>query len=277
MKLYSIDAGTFISDGGALFGVVPKVLWRKRFSTDENNLCTLTMRNLLVCFDDRKVLIDTGAGTKQPEKYRQNNGLSGNNLLLESLSKIGVVPEEITDVVLTHLHWDHCGGCTCIDENGILQFTFPNAMHYVGKAQYENALNPNPREAAAYFNDDFMPLANTQKLTFVSEEITIHNNIKLRLFYGHTPGMIIPYIYSPKGTYIFTADLLPVAASLPVVWVPAFDSYPVTTMKEKEAFLREVADNNFILFFQHDITTECATIEWTGKHPSIVKKFTLHD
>ncbi|TKG94509.1 MBL fold metallo-hydrolase [Puteibacter caeruleilacunae] len=275
MEFISLYAGDFMADGGAVFGVVPKVMWEKRYQVDEKNFCKLTMRCLLVKHQNRVILVDTGAGMKQPQKYRDNNGLDDQDHLMISLEEKGIAPTEITDVILTHLHWDHAGGNTYWDKDNQLQITFPNATYWVSKSQYENAVNPNRREASAYFKDDFEPLVNSKQLKLIDEETTIYDKVELRLFNGHTPGMIIPIFHDEEETYLFTADLLPVAASLPVAWVAAYDLQPVVAMDEKEQFLKEIVEKGYYLFFEHDAYVECASVKWTGKHPEIDQTFKL--
>jgi glyoxylase-like metal-dependent hydrolase (beta-lactamase superfamily II) len=262
MKVISIEAGSFLCDGGGIFGGVPKVLWSRHIKADERNLIRLAMRCMLVVEGDRKVLIETGAGTKLSWKFIENNGIDNPNQLLESLAKEGFNPEDITDVLHTHLHWDHCGGGTMHNENKAIVPTFPNARYICARTQWNNALNPNPREGDAYFPDDLLPIKEAGLLHLIDEEQTLFPGFELRIFNGHTPGMIVPVIDTGKRKIAYVSDLTPLAANVPLKWIAAYDLLPVTAMEEKKRFSREAIDSNIVFFFEHDPVYECCTLKW---------------
>jgi glyoxylase-like metal-dependent hydrolase (beta-lactamase superfamily II) len=274
MKLTPISAGHLHCDGGALFSVIPKVLWSKVYPADSNNFTQLTMRCLLVEQGNQKILIEAGVGNHYPEKYLQNNGIIPGNYLEESLKKNGVAPAEITDVIFTHLHWDHCTGAVK-SVDGKLQLTFPNAKLWSSKKQWEHSKISNAREKAAYHRRvlDFMFYSG--RLNLVKNEGELFPNIDVRFFDGHTPGQMIPYINYENKTYVYTSDLIPTAANIPLLWLAAYDLFPVTALKEKEQFLNEVAEKNYILFFEHDFYTECATLKQSAKGIVLNSKFSF--
>jgi len=267
MKLHKIEAGTFHLDGGATFGVVPKKVWQKRYPCDEENLCRFTMRSLLIDTGEKLILIDTGTGTKQLDylKYYDFAGLI--NFETE-LNKLGYRCSDITDVILTHLHFDHCGGCTYFNHDRTkVELTFPNATHWVGEAQWKNFLNPNLRESDSYFPENMLAVEEAGKLRLITENQWLCNEVELRLFNGHTVGQIVSYIHTGGKTYIYVGDVIPIAASLPVSWISAYDTYPVTSMEDKKQILDEVVAKHQILIFEHDAYTECCTIkEIYGKY-----------
>lgn len=264
MKLIPISAGNFHCDGGALFGVIPKKLWNKVYPADENNFTKLALRCLLIDTGDQKILIETGIGNHYPEKHLQNNGVENENCLEESLRKNGYLLADITDVFFTHLHWDHCTGAVK-NWNGLLQPVFPNAKYWCSKLQWEHAKISNEREKAAYHSDVLNFLFESGKLNLVENEGELFPNFEVRFFNGHTPGQMIPFIHSEEKTIVYMADLIPTAANIPLLWLAAYDLYPVTAMEEKETFLNEAVKKEYILFFEHDNYTECATIKKTVK------------
>ena len=264
MKLIPISAGNFHCDGGALFGVIPKKLWSKVYPSDENNLTKLALRCLLVDLGERKILIETGIGNHFPEKHLQNNGVEPGNHLEESLQKSGYSTSEITDVLFTHLHWDHCTGAVK-NNNGKLETVFPNANYWCSKSQWEHSKISNAREKAAYHNDILNFLFHTGKLNLVENEGELFTNLEVRFFDGHTPGQMIPFICFENKTVVYMADLVPTAANIPLLWLAAYDLYPVKALEEKEIFLEEAAKKDYILFFEHDFYTECASVEKTVK------------
>lgn len=276
MKLHIIDAGSFLCDGGGIFGGVPKILWSRHIQADDRNLIRLSMRCLLVEEGERKVLIETGAGDKLSWKFIENNGISHTHRLIESLKEAGFAPEDISDVVHTHLHWDHAGGGTTWDENKAAVPAFPNATYHCTRAQWENALNPNAREGDAYFENDLLPVQRSGRLNLIDEEQKLFPGFEIRIFNGHTPGQIIPVIEFNKHKIVFISDLVPTVANIPLKWVAAYDLFPVTTMEEKESFLREAYENKYLLFFNHDMEYECATVTWhEEKGPGVGQKGTL--
>lgn len=277
MKFYKIETGKFLVDGGAMFGVVPKKVWQKRYPANEDNLCVLHMRSLLVEADDKLILVDTGVGTKQMEYLKYYNFTDIINFETE-LNKIGYNCEDITDVVLTHLHFDHCGDCTYYNEDkSEVLLTFPNATHWVGKAQWENFLNPNVREGDSYFSENLVPVFEKGRLNLVEKNIKLCENVELRLYHGHTIGQIAPYFYSGNKTLVYVGDVVPVLASIPIAWVSAYDTYPVTSMKDKELLLAEAAEKKQILFFEHDAYSECCSIKQVNRKYCVDKVLKLED
>jgi len=272
MILHPIHAGHFSCDGGALFSVIPKPLWSKAYAADGNNVTKLTLRCLLVDLGKQKILIEAGVGKHYPEKVRQNNGHEETDAIENSLVEKGYSVEDITDVLFTHLHWDHCNGAV-LNNNGTLKLLFPNATHWCSKTQWEHSKISNIRERAAYYPEilDFLKIEGNMQL--VESDCELFPGISVQMFDGHTPGQMIPFIDSGEKTYVYMSDLIPTAANIPIVWLAAYDLYPVTAMEEKERFLKEAAEKGFILFFEHDFYTECATVEWNGKGPKLKEKF----
>jgi len=278
MKLHSIETGNAKFDGGAVFGVVPKVLWQKFYPADENNLCNCSIRSLLIMDDDRKVLIDTGIGEKQDEKFLKNYHLNGDFNLITSLTKIGVSPEEITHVLLTHLHFDHCGGAVkWKKDRSDYELTFPNAYYFVSKKQWEWALNPNRREAASYLKDNIIPIQQSGKLVLVEKEGELLPNIEVRFFFGHTEAQMIPFVNFEGKTIVYTSDLIASTAHIPMPYIMSYDIRPLITLKEKEFFYKEAIENNYTLFFEHDIYNECCTLKLSEKGVVVDKTFKLKD
>jgi glyoxylase-like metal-dependent hydrolase (beta-lactamase superfamily II) len=272
MKLIPISAGNFHCDGGALFGVIPKKLWSKVYAADENNFTKLALRCLLVDLGERKILIETGIGNHFPEKHFENNGYKPGNHLEESLLKNGYSTAEITDVLFTHLHWDHCTG-SVKNENGKLVPVFPNANYWCSKTQWEHSKISNAREKVTFHTAVLNFLSHTGNLNLVENEGELFPNFEVRFFDGHTPGQMIPFIHFENKTVVYMADLIPTASNIPLLWLAAYDLYPVKAMEEKEIFLEEAAKNNYILFFEHDFYTGCTSVEKTEKGFISGKKF----
>ncbi|MBI5539561.1 MAG: MBL fold metallo-hydrolase [Bacteroidia bacterium] len=266
MKLSSINTGTFKLDGGAMFGVVPKVMWQKVYPADENNLCTWALRCLLIETENRKILIDCGIGNKQSEKFLGHYHITGNEGFEKSLSHTGVTPNEITDVILTHLHFDHCGGAVqhSADKSGF-EPTFKNAKYWIGKQQWDLANNPNKRENASYLNENFIPLMEAGKVIFIENNTEIISGISARIYNGHTAGQVIPFINYKGNTLVYMADFIPTTAHIPLPFIISYDTSPLITLAEKEEFLKEAVLNNYILFFEHDNINECCTVHNTEK------------
>jgi len=272
MKLIPILAGNFHCDGGALFGVIPKKLWSKVYPSDEHNFTKLALRCLLIDCGEQKILIETGIGNHFPEKHFENNGYKPGNHLENSLLENGYSTTEITDVYFTHLHWDHCTGAVKT-ENGKLAPVFLNAKYWCSKSQWEHSKISNVREKAAYHSVALNFLFNTGKFNFVENEGELFPNIEVRFFDGHTPGQMIPFIRVENKTVVYMADLVPTAANIPLLWLAAYDLYPVKAMDEKDIFLEEAAKKGYILFFEHDYYTECATVSKTEKGFSEKSRF----
>jgi len=264
IKLFAIEAGYSKADGGACFGVVPRKIWGDLYPADENNLITLSQRCLLVEEPGRITLIDTGMGNKQSEKFYSYQHRHGDYSLLKSLDKAGYAPEQITDVIFTHLHFDHCGGALT-RENEVYIPVFPNAIHFCSLQQWEWANNPNPREAASYFPENYVPLYEAGKLKFIEKDGVFSEHIALRIFNGHTEGQIVPLIKHNNCTIVYTADFIPSVAHIPIPYIPSYDTRPLLSMQEKEAFLTESLEKEYILFFEHDYMHECCTLKMTDK------------
>ncbi len=266
MQLHSINAENWKMDGGAVFGVVPKTIWHKLYPAGEENLVPMKTRCLLVEEGDNKILVDTGMGRKQNGRYYKYKYLFDNDDLLVNLGKAGIMPEEITHVLLTHLHDDHVGGAVYQDEDNQFALIFPNAMHYVSRLQYDWAMDPNPRESAAYFKDNFLPLQKAGKLTLLDpEEALAIPHMELRFYNGHTRGQLIPIISTPFGKLVFTADFIPSTAHIPLPYVASVDIEPLRALEEKKQFLSEAIKNDYTFFFQHDYYTECCKLKQTEK------------
>jgi len=276
MKVYAFNTGNFKLDGGSMFGVVPRVLWQKSYPADENNLCNWAMRSLLVVDGDRKILMETGIGDKHNEKFLKNYQLNGGVPLEACLVKYGISADTITDVVLSHLHFDHCGGCVRYTKDGPgFELVFKNACHWISRQQWESALRPNKREKASYVQDDFLPIQELGKVQLVDTDTQICPNVMLRLYHGHTSGQILTYINYNGRMVVLAADLIPSAAHIPLPYIMAYDNYPLITLQEKEAFLNEAVEKNYILYFVHDLYHECATLQSTEKGIRTGSVFTL--
>ncbi len=264
MKLIPISAGNFHCDGGALFGVIPKVLWNKIYPASRDNFTPLALRCLLVDQGERKILIETGIGNHYSEKHLKNNGVVPGNHLENSLTAKGYSPQSITDVFFTHLHWDHATGAVKSQKDG-MKLLFPNAAHWCSQTQWEHALTSNPREQAAYHREVLDFLYSSGRLKLVENEGELFPGVDIKFYNGHTPGQMIPFIHTNGETLVYTSDLIPTAANIPLLWIAAYDLDPVTVMKEKEAFLEEAAQKGYILFFEHDFYNQNATIEKVSK------------
>lgn len=275
MKIAKIEAGFFHCDGGAIFGVVPKRVWQKRYPCNEDNFCRLAMRLLLIDTGKKVIIIDSGTGDKQLQ-YLKYYGFQGVIDFETELNKSGYTCNDITDVVMTHLHFDHCGGNTRFnkDKTGY-ELTFPNADIWVGKAQWENFLNPNVREGDSYFAENMIPVQEAGKIKLVENDTSLCDEVLLKVMNGHTVGQLVPYVSSDKGTLVYTGDVIPVAASLPLAWVSAYDTFPITSMKDKEQLLSEAVNQNQILFFEHDAYTECCRVELINGKFRVKESFTL--
>ena len=265
MNLHVIDTGHFKLDGGAMFGVVPKALWNRHQPADENNRCAWAMRCLLIEAHGRVILIDTGMGNKQDDKFRSHFEPHGEGDLLASIARAGYTREEITDVVLTHLHFDHCGGAVQKRPNGDLELTFPNAIHWSEENHWKWATDPNPRERASFLKENILPIKESGMLKFVNDDTEIIPELWFAIADGHTHGMLIPHLEIGEETLVFMADLLPSPTHIPLAWVMGYDIDPLQTIREKEAFLAEAAENNFILFYEHDPVIECSRVVQTEK------------
>jgi glyoxylase-like metal-dependent hydrolase (beta-lactamase superfamily II) len=290
MKLFSINAGYFKLDGGAMFGVVPKSIWSKTNPADENNLCKLAMRSLLIEDEGKLILIDTGMGDKQDAKFFSHYTVPEEDDTLDgSLAILGYLKEDITDVVFTHLHFDHCGGAI-IRKDGALIPAFPNATFWSNQIHWQWAINPNAREKASFLKENILPIEQSGKLKYVevdNPEITnnllasapssITKNISYRFANGHTKAMMLPQIQYKDRTIVFVADLLATVGHIPLPYVMSYDMFPLVTLEEKKSFFQEAVDNNYILFLQHDAVNECCTLQQTEKGIRVKEIFKLSD
>lgn len=273
MNLYTINTGYFKLDGGAMFGVVPKTIWNKINPADENNLCTWAMRCLLIEDENRLILIDNGIGNKQDEKFFSHYFLHGDETLDSSLAKHGFHKDDITDVFLTHLHFDHCGG-SIVREGNKLVPAFKNATYWSNEEHWKWATHPNDREKASFLKENILPIQESGQLKMVNSEWSMVNesqtssfssNISVRFANGHTKDMILPQINYKDKTIVYMADLLPSQGHIPIPYVMAYDMFPLTTLQEKKSFLNEAVENNYILFFEHDPKIECCDLQITEK------------
>lgn len=265
MKLYTINTGFFKLDGGAMFGVVPKTIWQKINPSDNNNLCDWAMRCLLVEEGNRLVLIDCGLGNKQNEKFFSYYQPFGDDTLDKSLRKNGFRPDDITDVFLTHLHFDHCGGAVKIDNNGKYIPAFPNATYWSHSKHWEWAVNPNSREKASFLKENILPIKENGQLKMLDDGEEIFTGFSNITVFGHTEAMMLPKITYKDKTIVYCADLLPSAGHLPISYVMAYDVRPLITLIEKEKFLNEAIAKNWLLYFEHDKNIEACSIIQTER------------
>lgn len=278
MQLYTIDTELFKLDGGAMFGVVPKSMWNKVNPADENNMCLWAMRLLLIEEGNRLILIDTGIGNKQDPKFFSHYYLNGENTLDKSLARKGFHREDITDVFLTHLHFDHCGGAI-IREGDQLIPAFRNATFWSNKVHWKWATEPNAREKASFLKENILPMQESGQLKFIDAEegISFDENISIRFVNGHTKAMMLPQIKYKNKTIVYVADLFPANFHIPLPWVMAYDMFPLTTLQEKESFLKEAWANNYILYFEHDPKVECCTVKQTDRGIRADETFKLNE
>lgn len=285
MNLYSIPTGYFKLDGGAMFGVVPKTIWNKINPADENNLCRWALRCLLVQDSQRLILIDNGNGNKQDEKFWSHYHLHGDETLDKSLARYGFSRDDITDVILTHLHFDHCGG-SIVKEGERLVPAFKKATFWSNLEHWNWAVHPNEREKASFLKENILPMEESGQLKFIEVgegqygtlgETKFSDNISIRFVHGHTRAMMLPQIKFGNKTIVFMADLLPSAGHIPLPYVMSYDMFPLTTLQEKKSFLNEALHNDYILFFEHDPQYECCTLQQTDKGIRPKDFFTLRD
>lgn len=288
MNLYTINTGFFKLDGGAMYGVVPKSIWNKINPADENNLCTWAMRLLLIEDEGRLILIDTGIGNKQDQKFFGHYHLHGDETLDGSLAKHGFHRNDITDVFLTHLHFDHCGGAV-VREGDKLVPAFKNATYWSNEEHWDWATKPNDREKASFLKENILPIQESGQLKFIDTpnvdwEVTkplpqqrFTGNISVRFAEGHTSAMMLPQIRYKNRTIVYTADLLPGAGHIPIPYVMAYDMFPLTTLNEKKSFLSEAIENHYLLFFEHDPKIECCALVQTEKGIRPGNTFALAD
>ena len=283
MKLYPIESGNFKLDGGAMFGVVPKVIWNKTNPADENNLIDIAARCLLIEDGKRLILIDTGMGNKQSDKFFGHYSLWGTHSIAKSLAKYGFHRDDITDVFMTHLHFDHCGGSVQWngDKTGY-EVAFKNAKFWTNDSHWEWATKPNSREKASFLNENIIPMQESGQLHFISRpdgDFLEKSELDFGIFFadGHTEKMMIPHIQYQDKTICFMADLLPTAGHIPLPYVMGYDTRPLLTMPEKAKFLTTAAQNNYYLFLEHDAYNEIITVELTEKGVRLKDVFRCDD
>jgi glyoxylase-like metal-dependent hydrolase (beta-lactamase superfamily II) len=296
MKLYTINTGYFKLDGGAMFGVVPKSIWNKLNPSDENNMCSWALRCLLIEDDGKLILIDNGMGDKQDAKFFGHYYLHGDDTLDKSLAQNGFSKDDITDIFLTHLHFDHCGGSIIKDGDKLVP-AFKNATYWSNENHWKWATEPNAREKASFLKENILPIQESGQLKFLSmssqssvvsagtnegASLTTHHssltpNLSFYTVSGHTNAMMLPKINYKGKTIVFMADLLPSAAHIPLPYVMAYDMFPLTTLQEKKLFLTEAQQNGYILFFEHDPLIECCNLQITEKSIRINKTFRLNE
>ena len=282
MKIHVLNTGFFKLDGGAMFGVVPKSLWSRTNPADENNMCSWALRSLLIEDGDRLMLIDTGMGDKQSDKFFSHYYLHGTDSLDKNLNKLGFSKDDITDVFLTHLHFDHCGGAVVWNEqkNGYRP-NFKNATYWSTENHWEWAINPNGREKASFLKENILPIQESGQLKFIKNEGSltknVFNNIDVLFVDGHTENMMIPHIKYQGKTLVFMADLLPSVGHLPLPYVMGYDTRPLTTLKEKGAFLSFAEKNDYVLFMEHDSVNECCTLKNTEKGVRLDRCFDFNE
>ena len=296
MKLYSINTGYFKLDGGAMFGVVPKSIWNKLNPADENNMCSWALRCLLIEDQGRLILIDNGMGDKQDEKFFGHYYLHGDDTLEKSLALHGFTKANITDVFLTHLHFDHCGGSIVRDGDKLVP-AFKNATYWSNENHWKWATEPNAREKASFLKENILPIQESGQLKFLNvrgessnvnadvaersllttQDSRLSTNLSFFTVSGHTEAMMLPKTNYKGKTMVFMADLLPSAAHIPLPYVMAYDMFPLTTLNEKKLFLTEAEQNNYILFFEHDPLIECCTLQMTEKGIRVKETFKLSD
>jgi glyoxylase-like metal-dependent hydrolase (beta-lactamase superfamily II) len=278
MELFTVDTGFFKLDGGAMFGVVPKSIWSRTNPSDENNLCPWAMRCLLVSDGNRLVLIDNGIGDKQDARFFSHYYLHGDASLAKSLQQLGVHPTDITDVFLTHLHFDHCGGSVKYGSHGQYELTFPRATYWTNEAHWNWATVPNPREKASFLEENILPLQEHGVLNYLDLATkSLFPGFDFLTMDGHTDKQMLPKMQYKGHTLVFMADLLPSVGHIPLPYVMGYDTRPLLTLKEKQLFLEEAAQNNYVLFLEHDSVNECCTVKMTEKGVRVDQTFRLDE
>lgn len=285
MNLYSVNHGHFKLDGGAMFGVVPKSIWHELNPADENNMCSWALRSLLIEDDNRLILVDTGMGDKQSEKFFGYYYLHGDDNLDKNLAALGFHRDDITDVFLTHLHFDHCGGAIIRSGEQLIP-AFKNAVYWSNADHWKWATEPNAREKASFLKENIVPIQQSGQLQMIgsriSNEVSLDTaafsaHMQVRFADGHTDAMMLPQLRYKEKTIVYMADLLPSAGHLPLPYVMAYDTRPLITLTEKESFLQEALQNDYILFFEHDPINECCTLKQTERGIRINEIFKLSD
>jgi glyoxylase-like metal-dependent hydrolase (beta-lactamase superfamily II) len=277
MRLTTIDTGLFKLDGGAMFGVVPKSIWNKTNPSDENNMCTWAMRCLLIEDGNRLILVDTGIGNKQSEKFFGFYFMQNQVALKDAIAKAGYNINEVTDVLLTHLHFDHVGGAVNRIADNKYENACKNATYWSNDRHWKWATEPNVREKNSFLTENILPIQESGQLKFISEGERLTDNIDLLFVSGHTDAMMLPLIKTEKGTILYTADLIPSVGHLPIAYVMGYDTRPLITLQEKETILKQAVENNYTLFFEHDSVNECCTLVSTDKGIRADRSFKLSE
>ncbi len=276
MKIYPIETGNFKLDGGAMFGVVPKTIWQRTNPADERNLVDLTMRCMLIEDGNRLILLDTGLGNKQSDKFFGYYFLSGDATLEKSLNNLGFSRDDITDVFLTHLHFDHCGGAIQWNKNRTgYEPAFKNAVFWSNESHWEWATNPNPREKASFLKENILPIQESGQLKFVTDKTSFPFDILM--VDGHTEKQMIPHINYQGKKLVFAADLLPTVGNIPLPYVMSYDTRPLLTMKEKELFLNKAVEEEYFIFLEHDAMHEVCTLKQTERGVRLDKTYKFNE
>ena len=275
--LYSVETSEFGLDGGAMFGIIPKPVWEKKVSADELNRVNMVTRSLLLVSDEKKILIDTGNGTKWEEKYKKIYDINTDQYNIEkSLGKYGFSSEQITDVICTHMHFDHIGGNTKIKSGEVVP-TFPNAKYWISEENWKLANHPSQKDAGSFIEHDWKVLAENQMIEIIDGREPFIEGIDTIVTHGHTPGLLHPIVSDGSNKLFYGADIFPMVAHIPIPWVMAYDVQPVVTMEEKQKLLQKMEREDWILFFEHDPHVQACTVHKDGKHYKLNKRIQISD
>ena len=275
--LYSVETSEFGLDGGAMFGIIPKPVWEKKVSADELNQVNMVTRSLLLVSDEKKILIDTGNGTKWEEKYKQIYDINTDQYNIEkSLGKYGFSSEQITDVICTHMHFDHIGGNTKIKSGEVVP-TFPNAKYWISEENWKLANHPSQKDAGSFIEHDWKVLAENQMIEIIDGREPFIEGIETFVTHGHTPGLLHPIVSDGSNKLFYGADIFPMVAHIPIPWVMAYDVQPVVTMEEKQKLLQKMEREDWILFFEHDPHIQACSVHKDGKHYKLNKEIKISD
>lgn len=275
--LYSVETSEFGLDGGAMFGIIPKPVWEKKVSADELNRVNMVTRSLLLVSDEKKILIDTGNGTKWEEKYKKIYDINTDQYNIEkSLGKYGFSSEQITDVICTHMHFDHIGGNTKINSGKVVP-TFPNAKYWISEENWKLANHPSQKDAGSFIEHDWKVLAENQMIEIIDGREPFIEGIDTIVTHGHTPGLLHPIVSDGSNKLFYGADIFPMVAHIPIPWVMAYDVQPVVTMEEKQKLLQKMDREDWILFFEHDPHVQACTVHKDGKHYKLNKRIQISD